>query len=362
MLVVISDSSLQRELGLLSPTLSEDDHTNSLPHSPSRTHALGFSPPPSQALYFCTDLAVSNRLEVRSHGKPCSEILDRRTGTEVAEVTIDERTSEPHGHPHKESMGANHNFNIETSAEGPPVPRLGLSRKEVDAVGRERPPPREGGIEKGISGSWMAAKGLPPDGLEPLPLEPLPLEPQLLQPVTTYRGFTPTSEYSGSCSVELTERDSLVMWEGSPAPHEEVLNSQHEAVIKYGQVGLSCEAGPWPPRQALKSGRPSARASRTSMKSPSIFRSDLESNFANFQNILSIFSNVLEHSGVFWNVQNRLRRCLSRLSAARGCLRRSSPSKTLFHRLRRLSVNTSAQWGVPSGSTSEHFRLLHGLR
>jgi hypothetical protein len=81
----------------------------------------------------------------------------------------------------------------------------------------------------------------------------LPLEPQLLQPVTTYRGFTPTSEYSGSCSVELTERDSVVMWEGSPAPHEEVLNSQRKAVIKYGQVGLSCEAGPWPPRHALKS-------------------------------------------------------------------------------------------------------------
>lgn len=134
--MVISGTRIGRGLGLLSPILSEDDRTSSLTHSPSRTHTWGFSPPPSQALYFCTDLAVSNRLEVRSHGKPCGEILDRRTGTEVAEVTIDERTSEPHGHLHEGSMGTSRNFKIETSTEGPPVPRLRLSRKKVDAVGR----------------------------------------------------------------------------------------------------------------------------------------------------------------------------------------------------------------------------------
>lgn len=231
-----SGTRLGRGLGLLSPTLSEADRTNSLPRSPSTTHTGDFSPPPPpQALYFCTDLAVSNRLEVRSHGKPCGEILDRRTsGIEAAEVTMNDRDSEPHGELREGSTGASRNFKIDTSAEGPPAPRLWLSLIEVDVVGQDRPPPREGDIEKGISGSWFAAKGLPPDAMEPLPLEPLPLEPlpleplasgpQLWQPGTTYRGITPTSKYSGSCSVELTERDSLVG--GNPAPHEEALNTQ----------------------------------------------------------------------------------------------------------------------------------------
>jgi hypothetical protein len=228
-------------------------------------------------------------------------------------MSIDEQAREPYGRLQEASMGASRDFKTETSTTGVPVPRLEPNRIKVDAVGRERPPPREGGIEKGISGSWWLPRdfhlmhwnlchwNLP---LEPLPLEPLPLplEPQLLQPVTTYRGFTPTSEYSGSCSVELTERDSLVMWAGSPAPHEEVLNSQRKAVIKYGQVGLSCEAGPWPPRQVLKSVDlrrelgASLGASFANIREEPV---DLpESNFANFRNILSMFSNVLEHSRI----------------------------------------------------------------
>jgi hypothetical protein len=269
---------------------------------------------------------------------------------------MDERASKLHGRLHKGSMGVSRDFKIETSTEGPPVPRLGLSRKEVDAVGRERPPPRVGGIEKGISGSWFAAKGLPPDGLEPMPLELMQVASgtcyasgtQLLQPVTTYRCLTPTSKYSGSCSVELTERDLLMMCRTALLLMKRP--SIHIAVVKYGQVGLSCEVGPSPRQQMLKDGQSSARASRTSVKSTSIFRNILEWNFPNFRNIPI---DVLEHSRTSGTFENRLRRCLRhdlRRYEASSCLRhrlrRSSPSKTVFHRLRRSSGNTLVRCGV----------------